>query len=284
MRSSKSIGLFTACGFILSFVAGLFSHSSFLSVLLKALVSAVVFGLLGFGIMAVYGKFLSDASSGDSQGDYTGDSSSAGSVTGQHVDITIEDEELKPSESENHFVVGDNHQMLNDSDVRNVGKVETSVADSSPGFVPLRNFETVTNFSGKESVIPSEAVAVEKDDSSQMALENKNAAFATSSTASSDEGIDTLPDMENFVFSDNTSSESESDEVDSGSQTEFSSTGSSKKMTARRKFKMLRLWQRQLLLFYQMKILYKRISICQLMTKKKKMIFGKNLRKQSRRL
>ena len=128
MRGAKFIGLFAACGFILSFVSGLFSHSSILSVLLKALIFAVIFGILGFGISFIYGKFLSDGSGGDFQGDYTVDSSTpaVSSSVGQNVDITIQDEELRPSESENHFVVGDNHQMLNDSDVRdteNTGSV-----------------------------------------------------------------------------------------------------------------------------------------------------------------
>ena len=62
MRSAKSIGLFAACGFILSFVSGLFSNSSILSVLIKALIFAVVFGVLGLGISFIFNKFLSDGS------------------------------------------------------------------------------------------------------------------------------------------------------------------------------------------------------------------------------
>ena len=143
MRSTKSIGLFAACGFILSFVAGLFSHSSILSVLIKALIFAVVFGLLGLGISFIFNKFLSDGSGGDFQGEYTADSSpaaSGASTLGQNVDITLQDEELRPSESENHFVVGENHQMLNDSDVRTSAN-KTEDNSSSQGFVPLRNFD-----------------------------------------------------------------------------------------------------------------------------------------------
>ena len=110
MRSTKTIGLFAACGFVLSFVAGLFSHSSILSVLIKALIFALVFGALGFGISMVFSKFLDIGTSGDFQGDYVTDSVTGGApasapVTGQHVDITIQDEELKPSSSDNHFVV-----------------------------------------------------------------------------------------------------------------------------------------------------------------------------------
>ena len=77
MRSAKYIGLFAACGFILSFVSGLFSHSSILSILLKALIFALVFGILGAGISLIYEKFLSDGNGGEYQGEYSTDSSAA---------------------------------------------------------------------------------------------------------------------------------------------------------------------------------------------------------------
>ena len=235
MRSAKYIGLFAACGFILSFVSGLFSHSSILSVLLKALIFAVVFGLLGFGISFIYSKFLSDGSGGDYQGDYTADSSSGpvqAPVLGQNVDITIQDEELRPSSSENHFVVGDKHQMLNDSDVRNSESMGATVEkDSSAGFVPLRNFETVKNISGTEAVIPAEAVSAQPAQTDSTAEQNVMAAAPSfSAPANAEGGIDTLPDMENFVFSDGAASDSDDDDSDSGTEAEFfSSSGSSKK-------------------------------------------------------
>ena len=239
MRSAKYIGLFAACGFILSFVSGLFSHSSILSVLLKALIFAVVFGLVGLGISFVYSKFLSDGSSGEFQSEYTADSSSAPAAAspalGQNVDITIQDEELKPSESENHFVVGDNHQMLNDSDVRS-SAAGGDTADSSQGFVPLRNFETVKNFSGTEAVIPSEAIASQpataKSETNSSPAEENAAPAAPVSNATGgigDGGIDTLPDMENFVFSDNSGSDSDGDDSDTGTDSDFVSMGSHKK-------------------------------------------------------
>ena len=240
MRSAKYIGLFAACGFILSFVSGLFSHSSILSILLKALIFAVIFGLLGLGIYLVYTKFLSDGSGGDFQSDYTTDASSApaaGSAVGNNVDITIQDEELAPSESENHFVVGDNHQMLNDSDVRNSRGGDSG---SAQGFVPLRNFETVKNFSGKEAVIPAEAVAAAPSPVEQPAPVStpvepvKETASAAPSSASfggggEEGGIDTLPDMENFVFTESSGSGSGDDDISSSdSDSEFVSMGSSK--------------------------------------------------------
>ena len=227
MRSAKYVGLFVACGFILSFVSGLFSHSSILSILLKALIFALVFGVLGFGISFIYSKFLSDGSNGDFQGEYTADSSSGisqQSALGQNVDITIQDEELKPSESENHFVVGENHQMLNESDVRNSEKAAATEQESPKGFVPLRNFETVNNFSGKEAVVPFEAAAANQN--------SENSAGPSENIGAG--GLDTLPDMENFVFSESGSSNSEDDDaLASGTGSEFvTSSGSHKKNDA----------------------------------------------------
>lgn len=227
MRSAKYVGLFVACGFILSFVSGLFSHSSILSILLKALIFALVFGVLGFGISFIYSKFLSDGSNGDFQGEYTADSSSGisqQSALGQNVDITIQDEELKPSESENHFVVGENHQMLNESDVRNSEKAAATEQESPKGFVPLRNFETVNNFSGKEAVVPFEAAAANQN--------SENSAGSSENIGAG--GLDTLPDMENFVFSESGSSNSEDDDaLASGTGSEFvTSSGSHKKNDA----------------------------------------------------
>ena len=237
MRSAKYIGLFAACGFVLSFVSGLFSHSAILSVLLKALIFAVVFGLLGFGISFIYSKFLSDGTGGDLQGDYTAEPAPGAaqpSQVGQNVDITIQDEELKPSESENHFVIGEKHQMLNDSDVRESsgGGANTAANDSSPGFVPLRNFETVKNISGKEAVIPAEAVAAQPVQEEIPAESPQPQPQVSSFPANNnvEGGIDTLPDMENFVFSEGSASESEGDDSDPGTESDvFSSSGSRRK-------------------------------------------------------
>ena len=235
MRSAKYIGLFAACGFVLSFVSGLFSHSAILSVLLKALIFAVVFGLLGFGISFIYSKFLSDGTGGDLQGDYTAEPSAAGaqpSQVGQNVDITIQDEELKPSESENHFVIGEKHQMLNESDVSDSsgGGAGTGSNDSAPGFVPLRNFETVKNISGKEAVIPAEAVAAQPVQEVSPAESPQPQASSFPAANNADGGIDTLPDMENFVFSEGVAAESGDDDSDSGTESDvFSSSGSRRK-------------------------------------------------------
>ena len=233
MRGLKISGVFAACGFILSFIAGLFSHTSILSILLKALIFAVVFGILGYGIAFVFRVFLSDETSND----YQGDGSESVSMTaapssqlGQKVDITIQDEELQKSESDNHFVVGESHQMLNDSDVKTARNA--AAPEASPGFVPLRNFETVQNFSGTESESP-----VAK--ASETVVASANAAAADSSGVNNSKpaavpsgaavgGLDTLPDMESFSFGDG-GSDSDDDEPVSGSDSEFVSMSSTLK-------------------------------------------------------
>ena len=126
MKGIKFLMISAASGFILSFLFGLFSHTSIISILLKAILFAVVFGILGFLInLAVY-KFLIDESqdskelsgmNSDGNVIYSGNESK----TGQVVDITIQDEELEKGESDNHFVVGDAHTMLKDSDVEKSG-------------------------------------------------------------------------------------------------------------------------------------------------------------------
>ena len=235
MRGLKISGVFAACGFILSFVAGLFSHTSILSVLLKALIFAVVFGLLGYGINFVYKVFLSDGTSTDFQSDGSEPvmmTAAPNSGIGQNVDITIQDEELQKSESDNHFVLGDSHQMLNDSDVKTARSA--AAPESSPGFVPLRNFETVQNFSGTESESPvakasDTAVAAENNAAANSSAAN-NAAPSAVFPDTTAGGLDTLPDMESFSFGESGSDSDDDDDVPvSGSDSEFVSVSKSRK-------------------------------------------------------
>ena len=162
MKGIKLLVISAASGFILSFLFGLFSHTSIISILLKAILFAVVFGILGFLInLAVY-KFLIDESqdskelsgmNSDGNVIYSGNESK----TGQMVDITIQDEELEKGESDNHFVVGDAHTMLKDSDVEKSGfseqteKPKIQKETEKNGFVPLTNFENVKTESDSES-------------------------------------------------------------------------------------------------------------------------------------
>lgn len=245
MRKIKFPAVFAAIGFILSFVFGFFSHSSFILIFLKALIFGVVFGALGFGIQILYDKFLNESS----ESSYVSEPVSQGapqSQKGQLVDITIQDEELKESETGNHFVVGSNRQMLNTRDLKDSppvseenqtspAKVQTAGGDSgevlggmkndgeqnaenvisanvqaagadSPkasdsGFIPVRNLETITSVSGKESVKPSEVPVVEGNEGNPSESE-----------------LDVLPDMDGFSFG---GGNDENDDADAETDSEF---------------------------------------------------------------
>lgn len=197
MRNIKFISVFAAVGFILSFVFGLFSHSSFISILLKALIFSVCFVVLGIVINLVFNKFLIDPNADDlgvaGFSDLTSKPAGENPKVGQTIDIVVEDEELPESDSSNHFVVGDNHQMLKATDIKEESFLNNEEDKVGKEFIPLRKVENEKNFSGTEPVSPDEVQSL----SSSAISDN------------TEEEIDTLPDMEKMVFSeDNTAEES----------------------------------------------------------------------------
>lgn len=227
MKNIKFVAVFSVCGFILSFLFGLFSHTHLIIVLLKALLFGVVFGGLGFGISFVSHKFLSEDGGSVTGIDVemsTGNAKTSESQNqkGQLVNISIRDEELPLGVSDNHYVVGESHQMLNENDYGHLNQnsqAQTSVApDPNVSFKPVRNLETLTNVSSKESVTP-ESIAANSNvsqSSSNVSMNNSN----------SDEGIDTLPDISAFAM-ENISSSSEDEavsDVDTDSGSEFVTT------------------------------------------------------------
>lgn len=211
MKGFKSAGVFAACGFLLSFISGFFSHTTFISILLKALIFGIFFGILGFAIGVIFDKFLADDSGGDfsSSNNAKISSTTANTTTGQVVDITIEDEDLDNGTSSNHFIINDNHQMLNDSDIAKTVESATNEESKESGFVPLNKFETIKNISGKEAVNPDSVIYRSEE-----------------SDVKNNDGIDTLPDMNNFEFEGKNNTSNDSDvETDS----EFVSSTSMKK-------------------------------------------------------
>ncbi len=186
MHKVKVISGCATFGFILSFVFGLFSHSKFYFILLKALIFALVFALVGLLISIVFSKFLDD----DSPSEFAS-SDDSGNTQKQGANLVVVDQEFERGDSENHFVVGEKHQMLNENDIEHTDDSTADKKNSDSGFVPLRNTETVNNISGTESVkAASQASSTAYADSSVV----KNTDSAIS------EGLDTLPDMENFNF------------------------------------------------------------------------------------
>lgn len=221
MKNIKFVSFSAGAGFILSLTFGIFSKSGILKVLLTALVFALIFAVLGFGLTFVYEKFLSlDSSEIDST--KSTESKTVSSSVGNNVDIVIEDQELERSGSNNRFNVGENRSMLNTSDVvtsNNSSSDNSSIAeDSKSNFVPVRNLETLTNISGTEAVKPS-------------AVANKSAEISESSSSKNDD-LDVLPDFGNLGMPAtpmSSFSSSANDSIDEFSDTESSSVYTSKR-------------------------------------------------------
>lgn len=236
MKNIKFVAVFAACGFVLSLLFGLFSHTGILSILLKALIFGIVFGILGFGISFVFTKFLLE-DVGDGDVDISSPSpkmsfSSNDDSKGHVVDITIKDEELPESSSENHFVVGDNHQMLNETDYGKEQNHASRVAETEPdpnvSFMPVRNLETITNVSSKESIKPDANSAPEPKSSSEEVRPSvsETPAFVKEQKNSSDNEIDTLPDISGFAIDNVPQTEASTivEDVDNESGNEFVTT------------------------------------------------------------
>ncbi len=158
MQKLKFAIVSSVSGFILSLIFGIFSHSSFIKVFLTALIFAVVFGILGFGVSFIYNKFLKLDDTDTSIG--TKSTVSSGSGSAGLVDLVVQDEDLEQTGNSNHYDVGNNHQMLNESDLQKSAiAAENAMAmsagssnqDANGGFVPLRNAENYRNISGVEA-------------------------------------------------------------------------------------------------------------------------------------
>lgn len=229
MINVKAISISAICGFALSFIFGLFSHSKFLMILLKAFIFALIFGAIGLLISFLYKKFLEGESAGEFSSGNEGDVAAAGApVKGQRVNLVVEDQEFERGESENHFVVGDNHQMLNESDY---GKSDNSTVDSNPSFVPLRNHETVENLSGKEAVIKNGVPVIEKTSAETSAPVSSTVNGIPTLNGNSSGDLDVLPDMDNLTMGESVITATESNNSngeDEGFSSEdgFTSVGS----------------------------------------------------------
>lgn len=213
--------IFAAFGFLLSFLFGLFSHSSILMILLKALIFAVVFAALGFCISFLFSKFLIDeAHENDSIPE---NSAAANNSRGQNVDIVIQDQEIERSDSPNSFDVGSSFQMLNSSDIASGSPIASS-ADSNQSssgsdemskanqdavehntigeqFIPINNFQKVD-----KATVTGQSVNTSVADSPVINLNNNETGVVT-------DELDTLPDLGTIEVqkaSDGSNSEEES--------------------------------------------------------------------------
>ena len=206
MKNIKYVIVFSVTGFILSLLCGLISGANAGRVFLFALLFAAVFGGLSILISFIYNKFLYIENSSPEQTNiqneqnFVNQNQEKVSPLGQNVNLVIQDEDLEQSGNSTHYVVGDNHQMLNDTDYTH-NKTDNTEQTSSPEkpadeFVPIRNYETVNNFSSNESINSTEAN--NKRDAAVEKIDQKS------------ENLDVLPDMSDMTIG-NSSSEDEED-------------------------------------------------------------------------
>ncbi|MCR5724575.1 MAG: hypothetical protein K6G80_05765 [Treponema sp.] len=110
MIAPKSIGIAAVVGFVFSFLVGLFSGISFGHILLRALISAGICGVLGAGISFLFQRFLSDSADSGFDTSSSGGEGSRGS--GGLVDITIDDDALADDSQEPRFAVDNAHAIV----------------------------------------------------------------------------------------------------------------------------------------------------------------------------
>ncbi len=128
MKNIKFIIGFSIFGFLISFVSGFASNSTFLKMLLNAFIFLFVFAFLGAAIVFLWDKFLSTEFQ---NAEYVASRNVNSSKTaGQTVDITIQDEALQNDDNASQFFVGSNHQMLTKEDVAEKVKNNNAASDS----------------------------------------------------------------------------------------------------------------------------------------------------------
>lgn len=128
MKNVKFIIGFSIFGFLISFVSGFASNSTFLKMLLNAFIFLFVFAFLGAAIVFLWDKFLSTEFQNAEYVTSRNDNSSK--TAGQTVDITIQDEALQNDDNASQFFVGSNHQMLTKEDVAEKVKNNNTASDS----------------------------------------------------------------------------------------------------------------------------------------------------------
>ena len=132
-------------GFFLSLIVGLISSVAFGVILLRALIFAVLFGVLGFGIGIVFQRFLLDAS------DLEGGSESSSNVRqGSVVDLSIGDEPLEEDENGPDFYVRrdisspDHSRQLEGSSTQGEGAVHKGEDGKGSSVAAQEQFKPIT--------------------------------------------------------------------------------------------------------------------------------------------
>ena len=206
--SSNFTVVFAICGFVLSLICGLFSRSGFGKILLTAVIFAFVFATLAVLIKVAF-KTLLKVDSSDAPKSAASTEATPVSPVGQHIDFVVEDQELDDGESSNHFDVGNNRQMLDESDVQSSKSLKEEINQNNSEFVPVRKLETLTNISGTEAegIVPAEKETGEEETAEENAEPKKQQTPAGE--------LDILPDLSDSVFNSQPVNQSASESYDS---------------------------------------------------------------------
>ena len=216
MINVKSVSISAATGFILSFLVGIICRNAFLSVLLRAFISALVFSAVAAGSSFLYSKFLSQ------DGVPSEPSSRPQSRTSGQVDLVIDDDPLEEEENGPKFFVENNRSALQsdakpsaaekvdpDEDVtEEIAEEAAAVSDSTPVEPVTPSSSAPVNpvtVAEPEVTAPPKAMdAVPKNDA---AFTPVNLAASAPQVSSSPEGgpadeqlpeVDSLPDIEDL--------------------------------------------------------------------------------------
>jgi hypothetical protein len=134
MINSKYLVISSGAGFILSFVTGLFFSAALPVLLLRALISAVVFAAIAAGIQLLAQKFFISPQNPEGRADLD--------ETGSMVDITLDGEDLQRESDVSFFDIGNIDSSLGRGYPGGAASpVESAdsepVAENFQGFQPL---------------------------------------------------------------------------------------------------------------------------------------------------
>lgn len=115
MINPKYVGIAAGVGFLFTFLIGLFSGVGFAVVLLRSIIGALVFGVLGAGVPFLFQRFLSDADGSEIDSSAVSVSATNRQPTGGLVDITIDDDTVRDDAGGPRFTVADTRAVVSDT-------------------------------------------------------------------------------------------------------------------------------------------------------------------------
>lgn len=128
MDTTKKVVIFAVCGFVLSFLVGLFSSVSFGIILLRAIVSALIFAGLYYALSIIFKRYLVDNT--ETVGQQAGTESII-PQRGQLIDIKLEDEFLPEEENAPLFKIPKELMPNKDNDSESATGVFNNVETSA---------------------------------------------------------------------------------------------------------------------------------------------------------